>query len=36
MEGWLVLEAVIPLEEGVEEKGWEPCKHCSYLPLDPD
>lgn len=31
MAGWLDLEAVIPLEERVEEKGWEPCKHCVHI-----
>lgn len=31
MEGWLDLEAVIPLEEGVEKKGWEPFKHCVHI-----
>lgn len=31
MVGWLDLEAVIPLEEGVEEKGWGPCKHSVHI-----
>lgn len=27
VEGWMDIEAVIPLEEGIEEKVWEPFRH---------